>query len=290
MTRSPRVACRTICFIVVASFASACGGAERLAPEAVSTTWAKETLEKTPDIVMSIDMAALQRDPFFSKLVDTVTADAAKPWDAILTASRVDVFATVAKRAFTAVAYGVGALPPALAECFDADLHRERIAVTSSAGKWIASNVETHGNTGAPVEMDGHALFEAWLGPGAFDEALSHARWDEDELWRHLLAARVRVEGGATPGIFVDSRFETTVDAEHAMNDVARARRRLERVIEDVRDEELATQIRAQLASVHVARSGGDVHVEFHLTAAFTHYLSRMIDREQRPHARRDGC
>jgi hypothetical protein len=272
------------------SLVCGCGGAERLAPEAVSSTWAKETLEKTPDIVMSIDVAALQRDPFFSKLVDTAMADAAKPWDAILTASRVDVFATIAKRAFTAVAYDVGALPPALAECFGADLHRERITVTDSAGKWIASNVATHGGAGARVEMDGHALFEAWLGPGAFDEALSHARWDEDELWRHLLAARVRVEGGATPGIFVDSRFETSVDAEHAMNDVGRARRRLERVIDEVRDEELANQMRAQLAGVHVARNGGDVHVEFHLTAGFTQHLSRMIDREQRPHSRQGGC
>jgi hypothetical protein len=261
---------------------------ERLAPEVVTSAWAKQSLEKSPDVVIAIDVAAIHRDPFFSKLVDVTFADAAEPYDAIWTASHIDVFATLT-RTFTAVAYGVGPLPPALAQCFDAQLRDERITVSASSGKWIASNVATRGDVGAPVEMDGHALFEAWMGPGAMDEALLRARWDTAEMWRHLHAMRFRVEGGATPGVILDARFETSVDAEHALNDFARAERMLERNMSEVHDEELAKHLHDTIANAHVARSGVDLRVDLHITAAFTQYLSRMLDQE-RPRSRRDGC
>jgi hypothetical protein len=264
-------------------------GTERLAPETVASTWAKQSLEKSPDIVVSIDVAALKRDPFFSKLGDVAMADSAKPYDDILTASRIDVFATIAKT-FTAVAYDVGPLSPALAQCFESELRHDRVTISAASGKWIASNVTSHGVVGTRVEMDDHALFEAWLGPGAMDEALLRARWDTAEMWRHLHAMRLRIEGGATPGIIIDARFETSVDAEHAANDFARAERQVDRLMRDVRDEELAKQLREQIANLHVARSGIDLRVDLHLTADFTQYLSRMLERERHPRSRRDGC
>ncbi len=280
----------TRCASCLCAFVALAGcGVERLAPETVSSAWAKQSLDKSPDVVVSIDVAGIKRDPFFSKLTEIAFADTAQPYDAIWSASHIDVFATIAKTV-TAVAYDVGPLSPALAQCFDSELGHERITVSAASGKWIASNVASRGDVGAPVEMDGHALFEAWLGPGAMDEALLRARWDTAEMWRHLHAMRFRVEGGTTPGFVIDARFETSVDAEHALNDFARAQRLIERYTGEVHDEELAKQLREQVANVHVARSGVDLRVDFHITPDFTQYLSRMLDKERRPRSRREGC
>jgi hypothetical protein len=107
-------------------------------------------------------------------------------------------------------------------------------------------------------------------------------------MWDHLHAMRLRIEGGAAPGILVDARFETSVDAEHAQYDLARLTRELQRMAGSG-DPELSRLLLEQLPSVHVARSGVDVEVEYHLTASFTDYVSRLMDRENK-HRTRHGC
>jgi hypothetical protein len=253
----------------------------------VTSSWAKRSLAKDPDVVVSVDMAALQRDAFFGKIADLVMDDAPLPYDAVRSASRIDLFATISKT-FTAVVYGAGSPPADLAECLSS-ARDEHLKVTVLDGKWVVSGAETSGTVPGPVDMDSHAIFEAWLGPGAVDEALSRARWDAREMWRHLHALRLRMEGGATPGFVVDARFETGIDAEHAQYDLERMQRALEHVADDAGDPELTKQLLEQIPNVHVARSGSDLRVDYHLTAAFTQYISNKIDQERRPH-RRHGC
>jgi len=284
---------KRISLSVALVFAAGCGGDPGLAPETVASSWAKRSLDKDPDIVVSVDMAALQHDAFFGKIADLVLDDAPLPYDAVRGASRIDFFATMAKT-FTAVVYGAGAPPAGLMECISPGIapRGELLKMTVMDGKWVVSTAAISGGAvPGPVDMDGHALFEAWLGPGAVDEALNRARWDTREMWRHLHAFRLRIEGGATPGMVVDARFETEVDAEHAQYDLARMQRALERIGGEVRDEELAKQLLEQIPNVHVARSGNDLRVDFHLTAGFTQYISTKLDRERPAHrTRRGGC
>jgi hypothetical protein len=270
-----------------------CGSGGGLAPTSVASPWVTQALEKEPDVVVSVDIAALRRDPFFGKLVDLVMADAPLPYDAVRGARRIDLFGTVQasrlRSAFTAIVYGAGALTPELQQCIERDTN-EHVSVSAVNDRWVVSSGQPTGTAPDAIHMDSDALFEAWLGPGAVDAGLARARWDvQDLLWRHLYALRMRIEGGGTPGLVVDAHFETSVDAEHAVYDFARVKRALEGAVEAIRDEELAKQMIEQLPNFHVARSGADVRVDFHLTPGLTQYVSKLLDRDP-PRRVRDRC
>jgi hypothetical protein len=275
--------------LVVVLCACACAGADSgFAPSNVASVWVTQSLDKEPDVVVSVDVVGLQRDAFFGKLSDLVMADAPIPFDAVRGARQVDFFGTVHKT-FTAVVYGAGSLPPELERCL-ASTGRDPVSVSTVGGKWLISTGHATGAVPSAVSMNGGALIEAWMGPGAVDEALDHARWETREMWAHLHALRMRIEGGSTPGIVVDARFETSVDAEHAQYDLARMQRALERVATDIHDDELTRQLLAQLPNVHVARDGTLLKVDFHLTEAFIQYISPMLDHGLSRHRRRHGC
>ena len=192
-----------------------------------------------------------------------------------------------AQRAFTAVVYGAGDLTPDIERCIVRDADREKLTVAQRGGRWIISNAKASTSVPEAVAMDRRAIFEAWVGSGAIDVALD--KWGTPKMWDHLHAMRLRIEGGAAPGILVDARFETSVDAEHAEYDLARLTREPPAHGRLYGDPELSRLLLEQLPSVHVARSGVDVGVEYHLTASFTDYVSRLMDRENK-HRTRHGC
>jgi hypothetical protein len=254
----------------------------QLAPASVSSAWVTESLEKEPDFVMSVDVPGLRRDPFLHKLVDVAMQDVPLPFDPLLSASQVDVFATI-RKTFTAVVYGAGSSTPELEACVSNIADRDHVTMATRDGAWIVSNKPTSASPQA-VKMDSGALVETWLGPGALDEGLSRVSTDARDLWRHLYAVRTRIEGGSTPALIIDARFETGVDAEHAEYDVGRLRRAMERAAAGVRDEELAHLILGEISNVHVARSGVNVTVAYRPSAAFIQYISQRLDREASGH------
>ena len=276
-------------FVVGLSFVLGGCADSGLAPNGVASPWVKEAFDKEPDVVVSVDVAAMRRDPLFGKLSALIMADAPLPYDAVLGARRLDLFGTV-QGAFTAVVYGAGPLAPELERCLSRDSGLDRLTVSAQGGQWVVSNAHETGTVPHAVRMDGGTLLEAWLGPAAVDKALDRTRWDAREMWSHLHALRMRVEGGGTPGLVVDARFETAVDAEHAQYDLARMEREVRRGIADVRDDELGRQLLEQLPNVHVRRSGADLAVDFRLTASFTRYVSNLVDHDASPRRTRDGC
>lgn len=254
----------------------------QLAPASVSSAWVNESLEKEPDFVMSVDVPGLRRDPFFHKLLDAAMQDAPLPFDAALGASQVDLFATI-RKAFTGVVYGVGPSTAELEACVSSLVDRDHLEMVTRDGAWIVSNKPTSASPHA-VKMDSGALVETWLGPGALDEGLSRVSSDSRDLWRHLYAVRMRIEGGSTPALIIDARFETSVDAEHAQYDMARVKRAMEHISGEVHDDELARLLIAEIPNVHVARSGLDVRVDYRPSAAFIQYLSQHIDEDASRH------
>lgn len=262
-----------------------CGGTG-LAPETVTSAWAKRSLRAGPDVVVSLDVVAMRADTFYAKVADLVLADSPASYDAVLAASRIDLFGTVSK-SFTAVVYDAGPPPPELARCLSSDA---RLSV--SRRDWIVSSAPVTAS-GVPdeVSMDGGAIFEAWLGPGAFDEGLRRARWNTPDMWRRLHAMRIRLEGGETPGLVVDASFETPVDAVHAANDLARAERTLARLADDEKkDDEGAKLVVEQLANVRVTQSGAELHVSTRLTPELTRWMSAKLDEARHPARARRQC
>ena len=260
-----------------------------------------QSLEKEPDFVLAIDVPALRRDPFFGELSKLALDDAPLPYHAVLAARQIDFFGTARASvadddgpgigAFTAVVHGAGDLPADLERCLAHDAGRDEITVASRGGRWIVSNAKATRAVPEAVAMDRGAVVEAWLGPGAMDVAVVREAWPERDMWQHMRAMRIRITGGATPGLGIDARFETSVDAEHAKNDLERVARLLRRAPEGRgdRDEALSRAILEQLPNVHVSRSGRDLEIGYRLTPSLTEYLLQLVTSERHPRERH-GC
>jgi hypothetical protein len=275
------------CLVVLACCVGC--GEPALAPTTVASPWVAQSLEKDPDVVIAIDVHAARADPFYGRLVTAVMDDTPLPYDAFLGARFIDVFGVAhgvrgRKTVFTAAVFGGGELPADLERCITRDA-AEKVTVESRDGVWILSNGKSAPATPSAVTMDSGAILEAWVGPGAVDLALEKRA---PEMWQHLHAMRIQLRGGDTPGMVIDARFETSVDAEHAEYDVARAERMLQRSIGDD-DKEAAPLLLEQLAQIHVSRSGADLQMTYRMTPALTAYVSRMIDGSRR-HRTRHGC
>jgi len=240
--------------------------------------------------VMAIDVPALRADPLFGKVLAALMDDAPLPYDAVLRARTIDVFGVARgvmgrRSVFTAAVFGAGDLPADVARCIQRDA-RENVTVGSRDGVWIVSNGKGAPATPSAVTMDSGTIVEGWIGPGALDLALE--KNGSPEMWQHLHAMRVRLRGGSTPEMAIDARFETSVDAEHAEYDLARAERMLQRAIGDG-DKEGAHLLMEQLPNVRVSRHGVDLVVDYVMTPSLAAYFSRMIDESRREHTRR-GC
>lgn len=281
-----RESMKLVCFALCVG----CGGSVALAPNTVASPWVAQSLEKDPDVVMAVDVRAVRADPFFGKALGAVMDDMPLPYDAFLGAREIDLFGvarglTGSKSVFTAAVFGGGDLS-GVERCLTRDAYDD-ITVSSRAGVWIVSNGKSPPVTPSAVTMDGGAIMETWVGPGAVD--LARAKRGALDMWQHLHAMRIRVLGGDTPGMVIDARFETPVDAEHAEYDLARAERMLQRAIGDG-DKEAAPLVLEQLPNVHVSRSGVDLQVSYRMTPALTAYVSRAIDESRRHHDTRRGC
>jgi hypothetical protein len=269
---------------VFALLAIGCTGSE-LAPSSVAPPWASRSLSNDPDIVLSVDMQGVEHDAFFGRLFERLMAETPEPLDAVRPATRIDLFANAARKSIVTVVHGVSDTA-AVGQCFHAS---KDVGFTAAPGAWIVTFGNTANVGGVPtlVHMDSGALFEAWLGPGAFDEALRRGAGEKD-MWRHLVAVRVIVRGGDTPSFTWDARFETPVDAEHAANDLARLDRLLRHYAEEAKESQQANVLIEQLGKVRVQRDGSDLAVSVQLTPAITRYVLDALGESHRSH--RPSC
>lgn len=278
-----------ICGVVLLGVLVSCGNSA-ITPNAVAPSWAKQSLNHEPDIVMSLDVRALKADPFFGRVVDSMWVEVPRAYDSMLGASRIDGFATVGLT-YSAVIHGVGDPPAEVIRCLwpngstadGAYSPREEGGpwLTASSGSWVISSAQTTGPAPGPVSMDGgDTIFEAWLGPAAVDDGLRRARWDAREIWSHLYALRFAIKGGATPGFDMDARFETTVDADHAQYDLERLERYAERIGREADDSDLTKMALDQLHNIRVSRSGVNISVSYRATPQLTQYaLDKLAER-----------
>jgi hypothetical protein len=282
-------------FLVVATGCASSG----LSPAAVAPEWAARTLRTSPDAVLSLDVAAMRKDPFFGPLsARMLDDDRGGELSALRTATRIDLFATAQRtqKTWTAVIHGVRD-PPAelLARRWPRGGVRVGAAVVYEPtgrgsdgvwlsvrpGSWVLSSTRPEDGVPDPVDMDGHAVFEAWLGPNAIAEGRASARPEAREMLRYIRAARLTVDGGDAPGIAFDARFVSPADAQHAEYDAMTAQRQLEQAADG---SEFVKQVLALIGQVEVARHGEDLRVSVHATRAFSRYVLATI--EARSHSR----
>jgi hypothetical protein len=278
-------------------FAVACGAgcaSSGIGPETVAPRWATQALEREPDAVFSLDVAAMRRDPFFGPLSQHMLQDdRGGELTALRSATRIDLFATVG-RTWSAVIRGVPDPPATLlarrwpgggARVGPAVVYEpttgaaDGVWLTVRPGSWVLSVARPRPEERIPdaVDMDGRAIFEAWLGPNAIAEGLAHARPEAQQALRYLQAARVTVDGGDAPGMALDARFVSPADAEHAEYDARVTERQLARLTEG---SDFVKQVVALIGSFEVVRRGQDLRVSVHATRAFSQYVLGTLERD----------
>ncbi len=253
-----------------------------MSPDAVAPAWTQDTLQTSPDLVIALDVAAIRNDRFFGPVLAHEAADHDER-ALFAQTSRLDIFATASER-WLAVLYDPGPSPwplvqrrwprggtPTAAGLLFAPADRgDDVWLSVRPHQWVlASSRPDDRATPNPVDIDSGAVMEAWIGPKGIAAVLSRAHRPARGLYG-LQSARVRIEGGNTPGVVLDATFVSSDAAAEAELDVTRQERELEAMGPS---SELARQVLALLGQVQVGRSGATLHIGFHTTPALRDYL-----------------